>query len=471
MKKIITAILAPVLVLAMLLPIVLPVCAAVMTPNVYKNSFVGVLDDKVKMLDCAPENKIVVIGGSSVAFGLDSELMEAELGRPVVNFGLYAAIGTLAMLELSRSAIKRGDTIIIAPEVDEQAYSMYFSSEMTLKAIDEELSLALRFSGDLQARLLGGLWNHGLEKLKKANDGIPDPDGIYNASNFDERGDIVKGLRENNVMPLYYDPNTVIDLSESIVSRDFVDYINDYVRYARLCGAEVYFSYAPMNRLAVKEGTEPEDIYRFERYLDEALECDIISLAETYIMDEGYFFDTNYHLNDAGVTYRTHRLIEDLSGRLMADSPEPPALPGIDAEFVGSDVNAGLFVYEKMQNGAYKIVGLTEQGKAAASLTVPLGADGIKVMAIGRGALSEGVATELIVTEDTNLRNFLDGCMDGSSVKDIWIYYDFVDEDDKLAPASDFGGVTIHFAPGSNISGHYDWKLAKNYLPKEDAVR
>ncbi len=470
-KKIIIITTALLSLIAALIPLLLPVTVILALPPLYSDSFVGVLDDKVERLDSAEGEKVVIIGGSSVAFGIDSELMEAELGKTVVNFGLYAAIGNLAMMELSRSSIGRGDTVILAPEMDPQSLSMYFNTDMTLKAIDEDLGLIFRFSNDSKMKLLGGLWSHALQKLEASKGEKTAPKGIYSADSFNEYGDIKAGIRPENVMPLYYDPNTPITLSPEIVEAAFIDYVNEYTAYCRLRGAKVCFSYSPMNEAALVD-TTADDIYEFEAYLADELDCEIISFAETYIMEAGYFYDTNYHLNDAGVTYRTRRLIEDISGYMLEDGPAAPALPGVDVEFNGFDENAKYFLYEEMANGAYKIVGLTSEGKARAELTVPLGADGVKVMAIGKGAFAGCAARKLVVTEDTNLRNFLDGCMDGSSITDIWIYYDFVDEDEKLVPASSFGGVTIHFPPGSIYSTHYDWQDSSGgFSSKEDAVK
>jgi hypothetical protein len=106
MKKIKLTVAAFLLVLAVVSVLILPAIVAIGLPPVYSNSFVGVLDEKVERLASIEGKKIVVVGGSSVAFGLDSALMEEYLGMPVVNFGLYAAIGTKAMLELSLASCK-----------------------------------------------------------------------------------------------------------------------------------------------------------------------------------------------------------------------------------------------------------------------------------------------------------------------------------------------------------------------------
>lgn len=42
------------------------------------------------------------------------------------------------------------------------------------------------------------------------------------------------------------------------------------------------------------------------------LQCPIISDFTDYIIDEKYFFDSAYHLNDQGVKIRTEKLIGDI---------------------------------------------------------------------------------------------------------------------------------------------------------------
>ena len=110
--------------IAILAPFVSVVAFAVSMPAQYTDTFVGELNEKVDRLYEIDEPKIVVVGGSSVAFGLDSAMLEKYTGMPVVNFGLYAALGPKVMLDLSRDGIKEGDIVIIAPELDAQTLSL-----------------------------------------------------------------------------------------------------------------------------------------------------------------------------------------------------------------------------------------------------------------------------------------------------------------------------------------------------------
>lgn len=453
------------------LPLFAVIGGVLLTPSQYSNTFVGALDEKYDRLRSIEEPKIVVIGGSSVAFGLDSGMMEEYLGMPVVNFGLYAAIGTKAMIDLSRNYIGEDDIVIVAPELDPQTLSLYFSNKTTLEAMDGRYDMVKEFDVDTHIAMLGSFWRHAGDKLMYMVNGTPDPEGVYNSRNFNEYGDIVYERKEN-VMQFYYDPNTVIDPSPSIVDDEFVDYLNEYISECRGRGATVYFSWCPMNEMGLKEGTTVKSMQDFAKYMEQRIECEFISLIDSYVMEAGYFYDTNYHLNDAGVTVRTKTLIEDLllvAGEppiVRVPTPEAPALPLADVKYFDVDENEKYFTYTTLPNGALAVSGLTDLGKQQETLTIPVGAQYIKVTAIDTGAFAGGVAKKLVIPENTYLRNFLDGCMDGSSITDIMIYYVFEDslnQDNVLHPASDFGGVKIHVPVGSAYLNHYDWEFVTGY--------
>jgi hypothetical protein len=84
--------------------------------------------------------------------------MEEMLGMPVVNFGLYATLGTKLMLDLSREYINEGDIIVIAPETDAQTYSLFFNAEAAWQAADGELSLLPKIAKENFSSMIGGAW-------------------------------------------------------------------------------------------------------------------------------------------------------------------------------------------------------------------------------------------------------------------------------------------------------------------------
>ncbi len=466
MKKIKITVAAVLLTLSILSVFLLPAVCAVLLPPVYSNTFVGVLDEKVERLASIEEKKVVVIGGSSVAFGLDSALMEEYLGMPVVNFGLYAAIGTKAMLDLSLPHIGEGDIVVLAPETDAQTLSLYFNGENMWKAIDDAPALLWDLRAESKKEMLGSVYAHAADKLSVLLSDPLDPEGIYNAKSFNEYGD-VSYPREHNVMTLYYDPNTPIRLEPSIVSSDFISYVNEYIALCEKKGATVYFSYAPMNAMALDPSVSEESLRAFSDYLEEKILCDHISMIESYILDAAYFYDTNYHLNDAGVILRTKNLIEDIrfaEGIYQAadiEVPQKPDLPNADIKFFGTDENATYFVYETLQNGAKKgslaIVGLSELGKQQKELTIPIGAENLKVTYLGARAFEGGIAERVTIPEGANLRDIATGAFDDCSVRRLDIRYEFVNDADELSPPASFGNTEVYVPKNSVYLTHYDW--------------
>ena len=85
-------------------------------PAQFGDTFMGELKSKYERLKETPGERIVLVGGSGVAFGYDSRLIEEELKEySVVNFGMYAGLGTKAVLDLSEEYIRAGDIVILSP--------------------------------------------------------------------------------------------------------------------------------------------------------------------------------------------------------------------------------------------------------------------------------------------------------------------------------------------------------------------
>lgn len=441
-------------IIAALLLVVLPFAAvptaALLLPAQYDESFTSALCDKVDRLAKIDEPKLVVIGGSSVAFGLDSELLERYTGMPVVNFGVYAALGTKLMLDLSRDYINDGDVIVLAPELDAQTLSMYFNSQTTLQATDGRPDILLDVPGEHLFSLLGASWEFASEKISYMAGGTaPSTTGAYDRDNFNKYGDIVYE-RPENVMSLYYDPNTAINLDSEILDQEFCDYLNDYIRSCEKKGASVYYSWCPINEMAITEDTKSDErIAEFETFMQESIDCTFISSINDYILDAGYFFDTNFHLNDSGVAARSITLVRDLVMELGITSavtekiPEPPELPEIDLRFFGEDENAKYFEYVSLESGAYMIIGVKDEYKNMKSLTVPLGYNTYKVTHIGARAFEGTALEELTITEDTNVRNIMNGAFKGASrLKALYVLYP---DSESIAPPADFVGVASDF--------------------------
>lgn len=310
------------LALAALIPILIIMTLAVSLPACYDEIFDAELEVKYGRLRSIDEPKIVVVGGSSVAFGLDSALLERYTGRPVVNFGLYAALGTKLMLDMSRKNINKGDIVILAPEMSEQTLSLYFNATETWRALDSRPSMIFAVGNDNYSDLAGSVFDYIGEKWSYLSAGTkPEISGVYTKASFNEYGDIIYP-RPGNTMRRGADSKNPIILDGSILSDEFADYINDYIKYCEKRGATVYFSYPPMNEGGIYDA-DAATAEAFDAALREKIDCEFISDIKDYIMGSEFFFDSNFHLNDSGVPKRTARLALDLerAGLTLTEKP------------------------------------------------------------------------------------------------------------------------------------------------------
>lgn len=400
-------------------PVLLTALGAFALPSQYSESYLGELAAKVERLDSAGEGKIVIVGGSSVAFGVDCKMIKEYTGREAVNFGLYATLGTEVMLELTRDALAEGDTVVIAPETDAQTLSRYFNAEAVWQASDGHAGLLCRLPANRFGEMLGGIYDFASGKLSRGIGYSYPASGIYGSASFDEYGDITVPLPEN-IMLLGYDPMQPLELSADAVSDDFIAYINKYVAYAAKRGATVYFSFPPMNKAALSADATPESINAFYDYLASVLDCPVITNPSECLMGAGYFYDTNYHTNDSGKTVNTARLIGDIlaAGGITAipvlELPAEPALPGDRpvTDPSGSDADTDCFVYEQYGSGLL-ITGVTPEAQSRTSLTIPVTHGGTAVVALGDGALA-GCDVLTTLTVGNNIRQFFDGAFAGA---------------------------------------------------------
>ena len=397
MKKRICLILAMVLLLpAMLLGYGLSL------PSYYSQSYYAQLPEMLSKLESAQGKRIVIVGGSNVAFGVDTAELEATLNRygfdyTVCSFGLYAAVGTSAMLSLSEDFIREGDIVVLAIEPTRDTFSTYFGATAMLKCAEDHPEMLLHLNRQQRTAIVGNYLAYLQERADIRRSGIlPQPEGAYAKAAFDENGDM-RFHRAGNTMPLGYDTAVPIDLSGFVCEEAFAQQVNDYIASAQQKGAQVVMSFSPMNRSAVVDASG-ETVYAFYLRLLETFCCPIISDPNDYIMDSGWFYDSNFHLNSAGMSLRTHQLGCDLLTYLGSSAPvayETPPMPASIAVIEETDADSSDFRFQAVGENGLEVCGLTEQGLSKQQLVVPSSCEGKVVV----GITAEAFAGNTTLTE------------------------------------------------------------------------
>ena len=478
MKKRIIKLIA--LVLITLAPFGVFVLISETTPDTYEKTYLGGFEAKYDRLYSTEGKKVVFIGGSSLPFGLRSDLIEEELGGEytVVNYGLYATLGTKFMMDTAKESIGEGDIIILCPELNAQTYSLYFNPEAALQATDGFSDIYSSVSIDNIISLCYNYYKYSFDKIGYSLRGdAPDPIGIYRADSLNSYGEI-EGDRENNIMNSGYDANMSVYTDDSLLDEEFIDYVNDYIAYAKSKGASVYFNYSPVNCLSI--GSSEKARAEFEEKLSSLLDCELLGTIDDYLIDERYFYDTNFHLNSSGALYFSNMitlLLKEKLGMEVTSSisvPEPPALDSdevVDVEQGENKVDfskylgepnidyVDYFIYES-SGASYTIVGIKDEYKGIKEVILPSVYNGKNITAVGENAFYGCSELEYIHIGNTykslSSSSFA-GCV---SLKGVYLYA--MDGNRILPPAIDLllgapDGVKLLIPEGSNYSSGYTW--------------
>lgn len=295
-------------------------------PVQFGDTFMGELKSKYERLKETSGKRIVLVGGSGVAFDCDSALMDDFFpSYEIVNFGMYAGLGTKAVMDLSENYIHEGDIVILSPEQSRQTLSNYFNGEYMWQAADGAFGMLRDLKSENFEAMLGNFPRFALEKLNYVMKGQkPQTDSIYQKKSFNTYGDIELDTCRENILPNGYDVNQKVRFTEDVVQPEFMDYMNDWAKRLEKKGAVVWYRYCPVNKLSVED---MDDLAAYDVFLRQKLDFPVIGNLENSLMEAEWFFDTNFHLNQPGKEVNTVQLIRDMKAMLGDDRAVTVELP------------------------------------------------------------------------------------------------------------------------------------------------
>lgn len=321
-------------------------------PVQFGDTFMGELKSKYERLKETSGKRIVLVGGSGVAFDCDSALMDDFFpSYEIVNFGMYAGLGTKAVMDLSENYIHEGDIVILSPEQSEQTFSDYFNGEYMWQAADGAFGMLRDLKSENFEAMLGNFPRFALEKLNYVMKGQkPQTDSIYQKKSFNTYGDIELDTCRENILPNGYDVNQKVRFTEDVVQPEFMDYMNDWAKRLEKKGAVVWYRYCPVNKLSVED---MDDLAAYDVFLRQKLDFPVIGNPENSLMEAEWFFDTNFHLNQPGKKVNTVQLIRDMKAMLGDDRAVTVELPEKPHRTWG-EVSAGTRIWTAKDSETYQ---------------------------------------------------------------------------------------------------------------------
>jgi hypothetical protein len=278
----------------------------------------------------ADRRKLIVASGSATLFGVDTAQLGRELGLPVLNFGLHAAMSLERILDEAAGAAAAGDALILALEPEyycargpsqwqarnaiawDREQWRAWSARERVEAVAALGSSALlkiaaarrdlAFSPELLHRRLETLDD---TKVLSRAAAAPEPTRFaYSAHHLDALGNM-RGTSGSN---FHGTPTRLADAATAVCSNS-VGLLRAFVSQTQRRGVAVRLAHAPY----VANGHTPiERIRAASRTFATAVSAiaPILDSREDVLFHRALFFNTELHLNALGREIRTRRLAE-----------------------------------------------------------------------------------------------------------------------------------------------------------------
>jgi len=320
--------------LLLILPIVLPLGAAIIFSSLPENAYDLSIIDKHRILADTKGSKIALAGGSNLAFGIDSAAIRDRFSIPVVNMGVNAGFGLGRILDDISRFLKTGDVLLIVPEyshfVDSwngsgAAFELIFDARQYRFLWSSYYGLPGGFSDQISMRLGIGFrtirdrTKNSIEKIIKQSENEQDKEEttanplVYSRYGFNEYGDYMRHLAVENQPFVSYENAGIINMAYLLKFFRFIDNFTNR-------GITVMLSYPSYEEQSFRNSAEL--IKELDMLFRAKENLQVISTPETYCFPAEYFYDSPYHLNREGRAVRTNQLIRDLQeSGLLSQSP------------------------------------------------------------------------------------------------------------------------------------------------------
>ncbi len=275
-----------------------------------KNSYLATIIDKMYLLDSLPSPRLILMSGSSMAFGVNSDLLSTELEIPVVNASLHFKLGSRFMMDQLKSTVRKGDIVLLTLEYvvtskgscEEKLMVADFYSPakkwIHFNSFSEEVgAYTVHRLADFKL-LMGETW----AGTRRKTISIDDTTSIFYRKCFVKNGDLLGHL--NNPQPKFDIPEISVDVEFSKPIQD----LNDFVAFAQKKGVTVFFTFPSY----AESGYEKNMIVLkiIEKQFRDNLKCPILGSPENSVMDDVFFYDSVFHPNAQGRKIFSSRLIQ-----------------------------------------------------------------------------------------------------------------------------------------------------------------
>lgn len=281
------------------------VMAGLVRYNKSRNIYLDAYGKKLEMLKTSLSPRIILLGGSNVAFGFDSKSIADSLDVCVVNYGLQAGVGLSLMMRDVSTFCRKGDILVIAPE-----YEHFFGNAHGERTTLSVLSLLYpqvitRFDMDNFFVAAGGMTDAIailMNPIFGKKEGENNSDYKYLSSSFNEFGDETEHWLHSHD-DFTFKQNSISGNFDFEFFDDFTHLINDLKKDG------IMIVIVPPSICEDFYTNNKSEINLLTEKLSEADMAFAIS-PESMVFPDDKMFDSSYHLSKVGIDIRMEMLIE-----------------------------------------------------------------------------------------------------------------------------------------------------------------
>ncbi len=253
---------------------------------------------KVGRLESLGSPKIVLVGGSSVAMSVDSQMIEQAFGMPVVNMGMHAGIGLRLMLDEVVPHLGQGDQLLIVGEYPHLTGILNGETGL-IRLVRAEPGLVMEFSSPEQwvslARNLPGRIKQRIRKWLLESGGgvnVEDPgEETMNRSGFNKQGDLISHLGKKSPG---IGKHRAIQSDSIEIDREAMRYLEQRAQLIRQRGAGICWVFPPIPQ---RDGFEYSDfLERVDYELRTVQGLTVLGKPQGSLYSKEEFYNTSYHL-------------------------------------------------------------------------------------------------------------------------------------------------------------------------------
>lgn len=278
--------------------------------DVFSPTYQSVIQDKYAALRNTEGPRLILLGGSSMAYGIDEEYLEELTGMPVVNMGLYGGLGNLFQTQLVKSDLHEGDIVILGYEynwIDSDSFSKLLV-DTVMSGIDHHIGMYRVIPLRNIPEVIGYLPSYYTEKKAYAEN----PGEDVHHTLFDQDGRLTEVRPISKITDYAHQTNlqNPVSMEGVTISPESIRYLKAFRAFAAKKNARLFFTAPPFLEDAVQGDRSAFDL--LPALEEDAIGIPFISTPSDYLFPADHMYDTVYHCNDKGARIRTERLADDL---------------------------------------------------------------------------------------------------------------------------------------------------------------